>query len=253
MTVDPRLLAYAIHPPALFRALGMEPDPWQRRLLASNARHVLVLSTRQAGKSTTTAAVGLLNALTVPRSLVVMVSASHEQSKELLLKTYDMYETLGRPVKPLKENTSELRLVNRARILSLPASPDTIRGYARASLVICDEAALMDDAMFTAVAPMRAVSQGRLILISTPKGQRGYFHHEWEHGGDSWERFRVTADDCPRITRAYLYGERRTMREAEFQQEYYCRFVQADDQFFDAAAIDRAFTGKPNPYVTEPI
>lgn len=251
--LNPKLLAYRIDPPSLMRAVGMEPDPWQERLLLTDARRILVLSTRQAGKSTTTAALGLRTILTVPRSLVVMVSASHDQSKELFLKLADMYEQIGRPLKPVKQNTSELRLSNGGRVLSLPSNPKTIRGYSKAHTIICDEAALMVDEMFTAVAPMRAVSGGRLVLISSPKGQRGYFWDQWETGGETWERYRVTADDCPRITDEFLDGERRTMRDAEYQQEYYCRFVQADDQFFDTAAIDRAFTNQANPYVTEAI
>ena len=252
-TVNPMLAAFALDPPALMTACGLPPDPWQKRLLRSQAKRVLVLSCRQCGKSTSTAALALQHILTAPRSLVVMVSASHDQSKELFLKMHDMYDALGRPLKPAKENTTELRLANRARALSLPANPDTVRGYSKASLVICDEAAVMDDAMFTSVAPMRAVGEGRLILISTPKGQRGYFHREWEHGGDAWERYRITAGECPRISPEFLAGERRTMRESEFLQEWFCLFTQADDQYFSTESIDRAFENAPPPLFNEPL
>lgn len=251
--INPRLLRYALDPPAVMRDLGLDPDPWQVALLTSKAGRIQVLSTRQAGKSTGASSLALQIALTVPRALVVLVSPSQDQSDELFKKLADAYETLGRPVRAKKQNQSELELVNRARVLSLPSNPRTIRGYSKAHTIICDEAAMMIDEMFTSVSPMRAVSKGRLILITTPKGQRGYFWEQWESGSPDWERYTIAADQCPRITPEYLEGERRTMREAEWLQEYFCRFVQADDQYFSTESINRAFEDAPPPLFDAPL
>jgi hypothetical protein len=50
-------------------------------------------------------------------------------------------------------------------------------------LVIVDEAARVPDDLYRAVRPMLAVSQGRLIALSTPFGQRGWFYDELHGSG----------------------------------------------------------------------
>ena len=52
---------------AFARLLGIDPDGWQERLLRSDASRVLLLCSRQAGKSTMAALIGLHRALTPRR------------------------------------------------------------------------------------------------------------------------------------------------------------------------------------------
>src|SRR5207244_12905502 len=75
-----------------------------------------------------------------------------------------------------------LPISNNSRVVSLPGDPKTIRGYSAPALIVIDEAALVDDAVFNAVRPMLAVSQGTLMLLSTPSGRRGqFFERSEEH------------------------------------------------------------------------
>jgi hypothetical protein len=46
---------HAIDPDAFAAAVGLELDDWQSRLLDSTSRKVIMLCSRQAGKSTTAA------------------------------------------------------------------------------------------------------------------------------------------------------------------------------------------------------
>jgi hypothetical protein len=71
---------------------------------------------------------------------------------------------------------------------------------------------------------MLAVSDGRMICLSTPHGKRGFFWDAWEHGGDDWLRIRVSADRIPRISATFLEAERRAMGQSWFRQEYFCSF-----------------------------
>ena len=50
-----RSLAMALDPVVLATAAGVEPDPWQAELLRSAARQILMLCSRQSGKSTVSA------------------------------------------------------------------------------------------------------------------------------------------------------------------------------------------------------
>src|SRR5437588_4144921 len=72
-------------PPAveLMRHLGLEPDPWQLEVLEGGHQRLLLNCCRQAGKSTVVAMLGLVEALFVPLTRVLLVSRSHRQSTEL--------------------------------------------------------------------------------------------------------------------------------------------------------------------------
>ena len=67
------------------------------------------------------------------------------------------------------------------------------------------------------------MSRGRLLALSTPFGQRGWFYEAWQGGGD-WERVKVTAEQCPRIAADFLAAERRALGESWFRQEFCCSF-----------------------------
>src|SRR5262249_25704588 len=87
-----------------------------------------------------------------------------------------------------------------------------------------DEAARVPDELYRAVRPMLAVSNGRLICLSTPYGKRGFFHDAWANGGDDWHRIEVPADRINRITPQFLEQERRALGPSWYLQEYFCRF-----------------------------
>jgi hypothetical protein len=53
---------------------GLFPDPWQERLLRSHSLRMLLLCSRQSGKSATAAALALRDALLYPMSLVLLLS-----------------------------------------------------------------------------------------------------------------------------------------------------------------------------------
>jgi hypothetical protein len=89
---------------------------------------------------------------------------------------------------------------------------------------------------------MLAVSGGTLIMLSTPYGQRGIFYEEWTHGDSmEWQRFRVSADQVPRIRSEFLSGERRALGSRWFEQEYLCVFGELEGAVFSREAIERMF------------
>src|SRR5690554_6625510 len=113
-------LAMALDPVILSRQIGIEPDPWQRDVLRTTNEALLMLCSRQSGKSTTAATLGLHGAVYRPDSLTLVLSPSLRQSKEFFAKCVKAYQQLGRPVPADAENTMELKLRNGSRIVSLP-------------------------------------------------------------------------------------------------------------------------------------
>jgi hypothetical protein len=229
-------------PIALFRATGAEPDPWQRDVLTSRAGRILMNCSRQSGKSTVAATIGVYEALALPGSLVLLLSPSLRQSQELFKKCLHAYIGGGRAVPPDSETALTLTLSNGSRIVSLPSAEQRIRGFSGVTLLVVDEASRVLDDLYMSVRPMLAVSGGRLVMMSTPWGQRGFFHQEWTEGGPGWERVKITADQCPRIPAAFLEEERRSMPPRWYRQEYLCSFEATDDQVFDYESVMAALS-----------
>jgi hypothetical protein len=241
-----RDLATALDPSLIMVQAGLTPDPWQAQFLRSTARHHLLLCTRQAGKSTTTAAVAVWEALYNAPALILLLSPALRQSQELFKKVRQFY-TASPSVAIKSESALQLELENGSRIVALPGKEETIRGYSGVRLLIIDEASRVDDGLYYSVRPMLAVSGGRMVALTTPFGKRGFFFDAWEKGGSEWERIQVTAHDCPRISPAFLESERATMGDWWFSQEYLCEFRETTDQVFSYDVVMAAMDDTVKP------
>jgi hypothetical protein len=239
LTAPPSVLAQVREDPARILSLaGLTPDPWQAELLRSPSPEVLLLCSRQVGKTTVVGAKALHTALVRP-SLVLILSASERQASELLQQhVIRLYNTLGQPVPPAREPSAlALHLANGSRIIALPENPRTVRTYASVSLLVIDEAAQVPDELYFTLRPMLAVSGGRIMALSTPFGRRGWLYEEWR-GVEPWKRVRVKASECPRISADFLARERRALGPRWFAQEYECQFMEAAGAVFSSADID---------------
>lgn len=243
----------ALDPVAFARRVGIEPDAWQRDLLRSNAERMLLLCSRQAGKSTVAALLGLHTALYHAPALVLLACPALRQAQEIFKTLVGFYGKLGQTVPTESESALKLELTNGSRLLALPGVAQTTRGYGNVGLVILDEAAQIDDALYDALAPSLAVSRGRIILLSTPFGKRGIFHRLWTEGGTQWYRVKVTAADCPRIPASFLEEQRAIMPAWSYEQEFMCTFH--DDQLsaFTFADVQAALSADVVPLFGEVV
>ncbi|MFZ0011583.1 MAG: phage terminase large subunit [Halobacteriota archaeon] len=231
-------------PVAFARLLGIEPDPWQRDLLTATDPRIILNCGRQTGKSTVVAILALHHALT--RSAVVPILAkSQRQSEELLRKVVAFFHRLGAPGGSRGESATALELNNGSRVIALPGSEETTRGYS-ASLLLIDEAARVSDELYYSSTPMLAASNGQLILLSTPHGKQGVFYRTWNEG-QGWKKITVPAEECSRITKEFLDEERRTMGESWFRQEYCCEFTQEEGAIFNEAWVQFYVPGQLPP------
>ncbi len=236
----------ASEPERILSGAGLPPDPWQRDFLRSAAKQVLLLCCRQAGKSTAAAAFALRVALLEAPALILLLSPTQRQSSELFRKARDLFNAAGKPVPVRRQSALQVELANGSRLVCLPGSEGTIRGYSGARLLVIDEAARVSESLYRAVRPMLAVSQGRLVALSTPFGKRGWFHDEW-HGDGDWLRVKITADQCPRIPREFLEEERRALGERWWRQEYQTEFSEVIDAVFSSADIRAALCDDVEP------
>jgi len=124
----------------------------------------------------------------------------------------------------LSETKTQVEFQNNSRIISLPNNPDAIRGY-RADHVYVDEAAMFknDFEVKAAIIPTIAGKQGRLSLISTPKGRRGWFYEAWT--SEIYSKHKVHYSMAPHITEEDLEGMRASMSPLEWEQEMEMKFL----------------------------
>jgi len=246
------VMRYALSCPTFAREICQkDPDPWQERVMTSPSKRMIFCCTRQAGKSTTAALIALHRALFYPGSTILVVSPTQRQSDLLFKKITEFYKLVPDQPKLQEDNKRSMTLRNGSWIVSIPGSEDTIRGYSNVDLLIEDESAKVADEVYYTVLPMLAVSNGKLILMSTPFGRIGHFFEEWHNGGDQWERVKITAHECPRITAEFLEEQRRTMGDWWFTQEFLCEFGDTMFSLFKYDDIMAAFTDDEPPLYAE--
>lgn len=237
----------ALDPVLFANDCGLTPDPWQAQLLQERPARSLLLCSRQSGKSTVTALLALWTALYEAPALILLLSPSQRQSGELFRSVVGFHARLaGAP--PLSSETAlRAELSNGSRIIALPGTEKTVRGYAGADLVVIDEAARVEDNLLAAVRPMIATKpNAKIIALTTPAGPRGWFHSAWANS-DEWSKIRVAASECPRISASFLEEELRELGPMRFSEEYELAFVDILMSAFPSFIIDAAFRNGVRP------
>ena len=217
--------------------------PYQRRWVADASRFKIGTWSRQVGKSYATAFECVTDCGAHPGAEWLIMSAGQRQSDEWMLKAAKLTRafassTEGREFEIRASiSASEIRFANGSRILSLPANPDTARGYS-ANLVL-DEFAMheADREVWAAIFPTitnELSGQKKIRVVSTPKGRGNKFAELWEEGGPQWSRHKVTLDDA---IAAGLRVDKAALREGVadediWRQEYFCEFLANDTTYF---------------------
>src|SRR5262249_32362526 len=151
----------------ILRQVHMTPDPWQTAVLQTQKTQILLLCSRQAGKTLVAAALALRTALLEAPALVLVLTPSERQSGEFMGRIKELHAALRQPLNlagpvrslhakqiaeagrdavyfrlPAKTRDSslQLHLDNGSRIIGLPASEGKVRVYSSVSLLLIDEA-----------------------------------------------------------------------------------------------------------------
>ena len=225
-----------------------EPYDYQIKILraASKKSRVLVNSSRQIGKTELATILAAWFAFTHENVLVLIASKSLRQSVNLLRRTKTKILVSDLRTDVIQSSQTSITLKNNSQIIAAPDSPDTIRGYA-ADLVIIDEASHFPDdkIYYEVIKPMVMHTHGKIVIISTPGGRRGFFYDEHEKWyrrseGDPNSDFDVFdlpavlngKPICPDFTMEQINEERRTMPDVIFRQEYMAEFISVKNAFF---------------------
>jgi phage FluMu gp28-like protein len=219
--------------------LGFLADPVQSEILNSHTHRLILCCTRQWGKSSIAAIKALHIAAHKPGAFILFAAASLNQAAELLRCFRKFAATLGQA----KVGASAIHLPNGSRILAVPQSPATVRCYAAVDVIVIDEAAFVIDEMYDALSPMLATSNGQLWLLSSANGTTGEFHKTWTKQSKLWQKYKVTADECPRISRQFLASEKESKGDTIYNREYMCQFTAGAGGTINPSDIRDAFRG----------
>ena len=171
MNVLARDLLRALDPVVVFRdAFDVEPFAWQAEYLRTDLP-TLVVKGRQVGFTSAAAALAIWRCVYTAGSTVAIVSPSLRESSEVTGRARAGLRRLG--LRLVIDSVAQLGLANGSRILSLPGSPKSARGFS-ADILVNDEAAYTSDETLTAVRGLVATG-GRTIYQSTPSVEEGTF------------------------------------------------------------------------------
>ena len=130
---------------------------------------------------------------------VLVLAPAERQAKELARKVVAFIPKTALVVE--RSTLTELELTNGGRLICVPASGATIRGYT-IELLLIDEAAFCDEEAITAVLPM-VTDNGRTVFSSTTGLRSGYFANIFLQSGniDEVHKIIVRGSQIPRLAR----------------------------------------------------
>lgn len=261
-------LSGVLSPVYYLKSLGWRPFKWQEHAIQKHYRLVLNCC-RQAGKSTVVSAKAIHRAKYYPNSLILLISPSERQSVELMNKVEAFMSCDPQLPRLATDNKLEKEFINKSRILALPGSEKTTRGFSEPAMVIIDEASRVEEELYYSLLPMMEDPEAELILMSTPHGKRGFFFDAWNSvhwskvevtGRDILKRFRsekqymairekdgIWACYSPRHTEKSLKMKYDLMGDWWYRQEYCGEFVDSEDSVFNTDDIMAAITDSVKP------
>lgn len=140
-----------------------------------------------------------------------------------------------------RSTQTEIELSNGSRLICVPSTGATIRGYT-VDLLLIDEAAFCDDDSLIAVLPM-VKDNGRTVFASTPAGRKGMFASLFLEPKSEVERIVVKGTDIPRLA-ARVERLRVALPPTKFRQEVEVEMLGGGENYFDIAAIEKAVCDK---------
>ncbi len=220
-------------------------DPWQKKYIAKEG-NCFLLCGRQSGKTAAASIKFGERAANKPNQIILMLAYTEKQAYNLFFKTL-MYLKAKHPKLIKKGNDKPTKhiilLTNGSQIMCYAAglTGEGIRTFTVTSLVI-DEAAPMAREVFIATMPMLSVTKGTLDILSTPRGKEGFFYECSKD--DTFEKFYVSAEDCPRHPKEFLESQKKRMSQLEYAQEYLAMFLDEIRRVFSDNWIKDVCTGK---------
>jgi len=272
-------ILHALDPVSYLESVSWEHCPklyaWQHEALG-DYDHLLLCCARQAGETVIEALDVAHTARFYPGSLSLVLAPGERQSEKLLRDVKSFIRAEGTYPPTTRYSTTEIELQTGSRILALPGTERTVRGYSAPKRLIFDEASRIETELYRSARPMTVSSdRPRIAGISTPFGKTGWFADAW-FKEDYWrkilvvapfdivdgrlvdaepeERFRermaeegVSAYYSWMHTPEFCEKELKSIGELWFRQEYLCEFLDTQNTLIPYQYVEQAISDKVQP------
>lgn len=217
--------------------------PYQLQLFFENSNKLIINKSRQIGISELYAFKLLLNAFTGKNNFVI--SPSERQSINFYNYAKKHYINLSShldnpPI--VKDRVGYIEFSNGGSIMSLPNSPETIRGFSiqEGGFIVLDEFSHFENAekIWQAVYPM--ISRGgKIVCISTPNGKNNLYYELWTNADKyGFKKILLNYRDCVDFTQKKIEELRKSMDEISWRQEYENEFIGGLNNYFSIDLIN---------------
>lgn len=216
--------------------LELKLDQWQRDYI-NTPGNTAVRAGRQSGKSFAMSLRVALYALLNKDKQCLIIGSVERQSFELFEKVQTHIYALAKHMIKGRPTMHRMDLRNGSAIRAEPCGRTGagLRGFTIDKLVV-DEAHYVPEEVFVAIRPMLATTKGTIDVLSTPRGNTGFFYNCFQ--SDEFKTFHTRSEDCPRIPKEFLQNERKRMTKMQFAQEYEAEFLDSLQQFFTRELLD---------------
>jgi len=220
-------------------------------------RYTIVLKSRQIGFSTLAAAYAFWLTFFQPDRFVVMLSKTEREATKLLGKTKYIYKFLPDWLKAagpelIQNNVLKMVFDNESVIESLPSANEPARGES-VYLAIIDEMAFLPnpEEAWASIEPIADVG-GRVICLSTAKGEGNIFFNLWHGSQTGTNRFYGIFYPWSANTdrdESWYEKQKAELPTWQLHQEYPSNpeeaFIRSGRPVFDIDSLNRQDTEKP--------
>lgn len=221
----------------------MDLFPWQADVhkglvkygVGSGHIHI-VKSKRQVGKSLLIIGELLYFAINHPKTVNGCISPTLNQSRKIYKDILNGVEKSG-VIKKKNDSLLEITFINNSTILFKSAEQkDSLRGYTYTGLLCIDEAAYIQDEVFSIVKPSTDVHRCPVLITSTPKFRLGFFFELFSKGqtgtkGISSYDFN-NYDTSVLLSAEALNMYKQMLPKNQFLTEYLGEFMDSDSSVF---------------------
>lgn len=219
--------------------------PYQKRILRKmrDGRFVIVMSSRQSGKTTMMTAYALWVACFNTDQKIVLVANKEQTAKDIFGRVRLAYEELPNWIKPgvVEYGKESMVLANGSRIGISTTTGTAARGMS-CNVLILDELAFIEphivDEFWKSVYPTISSSKkSKIFICSTPNGTDNLFYKLYtgaSKGTNGWVHDRVTWDQVPGRDEQWKEDNIKLLGSKEaFDQEFGCEFLQSGENIID--------------------
>ena len=218
---------------------GFNPTPQQQlvidQVLNTDAKYIVTVSPRQAGKTMLSINMMLYFAINEPNTTTCFISPIYSQARKVMEEMHDAIKDSD-IVERVNFSNFEIKLKTGSKILFKSAErEDGLRGYTFDYLIIDEAAYIKESAWKRAIQPTVFIKGKKVLLFSTPRG-RDWFYNIHKMGEDpgfkQYRSCRMSYEGNPYVNIEEIESARKALPEAIFRAEYLGEFLEGESSVF---------------------